>query len=351
MVTTPHPPTGCYYPQTSANFHVPFQSTESKKRLALAIINFLETSTTDGTLKADDKESIEVATQCISEAFEVDPTDSAAVSDALGGQSLLAIYSVFEKMKSAKAPAAKSPAAAAPNPSTPAGPSAQDIARADALKGQGNSAMQRKDYTAAVDFYTQALNIVPKNTIYLSNRAAAYSNLQKYDEAIQDAQIAVDTDPTYTKAWSRLGLARFAKGDARGAMEAYQAGIDAEGNGGSEIMRRGYETAKKRVEEEDAVAPPKEAERSGSPKAAGGMPDLASLAGMFGGQGGGMPDLGSMLKNPMISQMAQNLMSNPGMMGELMNNPKLKEMMEGAGNGGGMPDIGSLMSDPSIAEM
>jgi small glutamine-rich tetratricopeptide repeat-containing protein alpha len=336
------------------------KATESKKRLALAIIDFLSTCANDGTFPADEKDSIEVAQTCIAESFGVDPTDKAALEDAIGGQSLLSIYSVYERLKGRgqKQPprTPSSPAAAA---ASPAGPTAAQKQEADALKGQGNAAMAKKDYDAAISFYTKALELVPQNPIYLSNRAAAYSASQKHEHAMTDAQAAVEADPKYTKAWSRLGLAKFALGDAKGSMEAYQKGIEYEGNGGSEAMRRGYETAKKRVEEdaEDDVG--------GSPRSGGnapgggfsGMPDLSGLASMLGGgAGGGAPDLGSLMNNPMFSSAAQSLMSNPELMNNLMSNPRLREMAEsfgGAGGrgGGGMPDFASLMSDPSIAEM
>lgn len=307
-----------------------------------------------------------MATQCIADAFKVDPTDSAAMSAALGGQSLVAIYGVFEKMKARTPP----PAATTSKPAS-TGPSEEDKATAELLKGQGNTAMAQKDYPTAIDLYTQALALVPNNSIYLSNRAAAFSAQKDYDKAIADAQVAVDTDPTYTKAWSRLGHARFAKGDSRGAMEAYKAGLDAEGANKSDIMKRGYETAKKRVEDEEAITggsgPGTPRDRAGSPGAGGGgMPDLAGLASMLGGMGGagrggaggagggsGMPDLSSIMQNPMFAQMAQNVMSNPGLMQGMMNNPRMREMMDsvGGGGGGGMPDFGSLMSDPGLAEM
>ncbi|KAI9726007.1 MAG: hypothetical protein M1835_003799, partial [Candelina submexicana] len=54
---------------------------ESKKRLALAIIDFLSSSLSDGTLSSEDRESIEVAQSCIAESFHVDPADKAAVAD------------------------------------------------------------------------------------------------------------------------------------------------------------------------------------------------------------------------------------------------------------------------------
>jgi small glutamine-rich tetratricopeptide repeat-containing protein alpha len=222
--------------------------------------------------------------------------------------------------------------------------------------------MATKDYPTAIDLYTQALGLHPGNAIFLSNRAAAYSAARDHESARADAEAAVKIDPKYTKAWSRLGLARFALGDAKGSMEAYQQGIEHEGNGGSDAMKKGFETAKKRVEELDL-----EEEDASSPatRGAGGAPDLASLAGMFGGggpggAGGGMPDLSSIMSNPMFASMAQNLMSNPDMMNNLMSNPRLREMANqfggggaggGGGGAGGMPDLGSLMNDPSIAEM
>lgn len=294
--------------------------------------------------------------------------DPAAMKEALGGQSLLKIYEVFEKMraKGAGAAAASSPAgsASAASPKASNTPSVEDKASAEALKGRGNQAMAQKKYPEAIDLYSQALKLVPGNPIYLSNRAAAYSASSQHEKARDDAQAAIEADPAYSKGWSRLGLAKFALGDAKGAMVAYEKGIQAEGKGGSEAMRKGYETAKRRVEEDESapVSPPQEEPlsrgSSGSPfggAGGGGMPDLSALAGMMGGGGGGSGgpggmDFNSIMSNPMFAQMAQSLMSNPSLMNNLMNNPKIKDMMSGAG-GGGMPDIGALMSDPSIAEL
>ena len=383
-------------------------ASDSKKRLALAIIDFLSTSLKDGTLTSEDAESIEVAQSCIADTFHVDPSDKAAMQDAIGGQSLLSIYGVYEKLKgkssgSAAATSSTSGTGSSTSGAAKAGntdPSQGGTgAEAEAFKSKGNSAMAAKDYKSAIELYSKALNLSPLNPIYLSNRAAAYSASHQHAEASTDAEMAVAANPKYTKAWSRLGLARFAMGDAKGSMEAYQKGIEFEGNGGSDAMKRGYETAKKRVEEEKDATHEDEADdvesARGGAGGPGGMPDLSSLAGMFGGGGGGagggggmpdlsalagmmggggrgggrggMPDLSSIMSNPMFANMAQNLMSNPDMMNNLMSNPRLRQMAErfgggggggaaaegegGGGGGGGVPDIASLMQDPSIAEM
>lgn len=122
-------------------------------------------------------------------------------------------------------------------------------------------------------------------------------------------------------------------------------------------MKRGLETTKRKIEEANRGAEPPADDvddAAGASRGAGGMPDLSSLASMLGGRGGGgggMPDLSSIMSNPMFASMAQNLMSNPDMLNNLMNNPQLRQMAENFGRGGGMPDMSSLMSDPSLAEM
>lgn len=340
----------------------------SRKRLALACIDFLNSSLKDGTLQSEDADSIEIATNCIAECFHVDPNDQPAMQDALGGQNLLSIYSVYEKLKGKKTASTEgSSSAEEARPSTPSVPQTQDSEAAkggpteesEKLKGQGNAAMQQKNYPSAIDFYTKALEVSPLNPIYLSNRAAAYSASQKHELAKNDAELATVADPKYTKAWSRLGLSRFALGDAKGSMEAYAKGIEAEGNGGSDAMKKGYETAKKRCEEENISPELESTNPRDGPGGAGGMPDLSSLAGMLGGQGGGaggMPDLGALMQNPMMRQMASQMMSNPDMMNNLMSRfggggAGGAGGAGGQGGAGGMPDLSSMMNDPAIAEM
>ncbi|KAI1762941.1 hypothetical protein GGR53DRAFT_393528 [Hypoxylon sp. FL1150] len=357
-------------------------ATTTKQRLALAICDFLSTSLKDGTLSADESDSIDVAINCIGESFKVDPNDAASVSAATGAQNLLQIYGVYEKLKGNTSSSSSNASASTSSTSTSnptADPSQEaktptdaEKAQAEDLKAKGNRAMAARDYPAAVDLYTRALALHPTNAVYLSNRAAAYSAARDHASARADAERAVAIDPSYTKAWSRLGLARFALGDARGSMDAYRQGIEHEGNGGSDAMKKGFETARKRVEDLEAEA----ADSASSPASAGarggggggGMPDLGGLASLLGGGGGGgnreggggggggMPDLGSIMSNPMFANMAQSLMSNPEVMQNLMSNPRLREMADrfsggGGGGGGGMPDLSTLMNDPNIADM
>lgn len=305
----------------------------TNKDLALAIIRFLETSVADKTVSEEFSESIDVAIDCIADAFEVEKADANTVATKFGGKDLLA---------------AVNSGASSPETTEKTEIDAETKARADALKAEGNKAMAAKDFAAAVAKYTDAIALDPTNVVYLSNRAAAHSSALQHDKAVQDAEAAIVLDNSFSKAYSRLGLAQYALGNAKEAMEAYKKGMEVEGAQPSEAMKRGYETAKKRVEEElensisttePAAEQPAEGAARGTGAGAGGLPDLAS---MFGG---GMPNISEMMNNPQVMQAAQSLMSNPGAMEGLMNNPMLRQMAQGMGGEGGLE---GLMNNPAL---
>ncbi|KAF7999407.1 hypothetical protein HF325_006083 [Metschnikowia pulcherrima] len=305
----------------------------TNKDLALAIIKFLETSVADKTVSEEFSESIDVAIDCIADAFEVEKADANTVATKFGGKDLLA---------------AVNSGASSPETTEKTEIDAETKAQADALKAEGNKAMAAKDFAAAVAKYTDAIALDPTNVVYLSNRAAAHSSALQHDKAVQDAEAAIALDNSFSKAYSRLGLAQYALGNAKEAMEAYKKGMEVEGAQPSEAMKRGYETAKKRVEEElensisttePAAEQPAEGAARGTGAGAGGLPDLAS---MFGG---GMPNISEMMNNPQVMQAAQSLMSNPGAMEGLMNNPMLRQMAQGMGGEGGLE---GLMNNPAL---
>lgn len=217
--------------------------------------------------------------------------------------------------------------------------------------------MSRKEYDSAIESYSRALDLVPDDVIYLSNRAAAYSQAARYDMAVADARKATDINPGYGKAWSRLGHALFASGDVSAARDAYARGCEVDP--ASEIMKRGLETTSKRLQETGTspTSPPAETrsssgETENTAAGTGGMPDLSSLMGMLGGGGsgggaggaGGIPDFSALLNNPGIMNMMNSLQSS-GAMDRIMSNPRIQESMRS----GRMPNMADLMSDPDLA--
>ncbi|KAF9023391.1 TPR-like protein [Hymenopellis radicata] len=175
---------------------------EKQQRLVVSIIDFLNQSVTDGTVKADDKESLDIAIQCISEAFGVDPSNSKQMDSlSIKPARLQNIFDVYLKTMSKVG----SGSAASPPPAQLAGLSATDKAKAEKFKATGNSQMTSKQYDDAIASYSEAIAIDSENPIYYSNRAAAYSSKGDHLAAVGDAEQAISVDPTYVKAYHRLG--------------------------------------------------------------------------------------------------------------------------------------------------
>lgn len=314
----------------------------SNKDLALAIIQFLNTSVANKTINEEFSESVDVAIDCIADAFEVDKSEA---TSALGGRDLLDVVNGANSTDSAFETKSQEV-------------DEETKAMANTLKAEGNKAMAVKDFDTAIAKYTDAITLDPSNVVFLSNRAAAYSSSSQHAKAVEDAKAAIALDPKFSKAYSRLGLAEYALGNAKGSMEAYKNGLEVEGSLPSDAMKRGYETARKRVEEDlensmsegEKGAPVSaksadEGKSTDSSASAGGMPDFSSL---FGGGAGGMPSFAEMMNNPQVMQAAQSLMSNPDAIKGLMNNPMVRQMALGLGGGAGME---GLMDNPALQDL
>jgi tetratricopeptide (TPR) repeat protein len=75
-------------------------------------------------------------------------------------------------------------------------------------KERGNQLYQEGKYTAAVERYTEAINLYPTSAILSANRAMALLKLERYGAAESDCDVAISLDETYVKAWMRRGIAR-----------------------------------------------------------------------------------------------------------------------------------------------
>ncbi|KAH3687588.1 hypothetical protein WICPIJ_001398 [Wickerhamomyces pijperi] len=335
----------------------------STKEIALQIIHFLKSSTKE--VNQDFVESLDVAIDCIADAFEVDKDE-----DVLPQFNGLSLKEILNNAKSGEATSVPvtTDAAVEVDPETKA--------KADQLKMEGNLAIKQKQFELAVEKYSEAIALIPSDPVYYSNRAAAYTSLKQFEKAVEDSEAALKIDDKYAKAYSRLGVSNFALGKYKEAFEAYKKGLEVEGANPSDSMKKGYETAKKRLEEQldsttDGAVEQTPRSSGATPSAAGGMPDLGNLANMFGGSGaggaGGAPNFADMFNNPAIMQAAERMMSDPNALSNLMSNPAVQQMASqfglggaggaggagaGAGAGaGGAPDFSALLNNPALRGM
>ncbi|EFN53080.1 hypothetical protein CHLNCDRAFT_54058 [Chlorella variabilis] len=79
-------------------------------------------------------------------------------------------------------------------------PEVADETLSDSFKRKGNEFFVKGDYEGAAQLYGLALSHWTKSATVWSNRAACYLRLERYEKALQDAQIARTLDPAYVKA-------------------------------------------------------------------------------------------------------------------------------------------------------
>lgn len=317
----------------------------SNKEISSVVVDYLSKIIEKKAVSEDSADSLNVAIDCITEAFEFEREDvPATIESKFGGKTLNELLQASLQVKSIS----KNEEDVEVNIPVE---DAEIKAKAESLKLEGNKAMAMKDFTLAIKKYTEAIDVLPTNAIYYANRAAAHSSLKEYDSAIADAQNAIEIDPSYSKGYSRLAFAKYALDKPEEALEAYKKVLDIEGDNATAVMKKDYETAKNRVEQSLNLekSTPKETTPNASTNAGanagmGGLPDMSSML------GGG---LGGLLNNPQLMQAAQQMMSDPNSMQKIqsmMQNPAIRQMADSFSSGG-TPDFSNLMNNPDIQNM
>eukprot|EP00735_Rhodelphis_limneticus_P002582 TRINITY_DN1349_c0_g1::TRINITY_DN1349_c0_g1_i1::g.20001::m.20001 TRINITY_DN1349_c0_g1::TRINITY_DN1349_c0_g1_i1::g.20001 ORF type:complete len:514 (+),score=181.13,sp/Q4R8N7/STIP1_MACFA/40.43/1e-25,sp/Q4R8N7/STIP1_MACFA/40.00/8e-14,TPR_11/PF13414.1/8.8e-18,TPR_11/PF13414.1/0.0035,TPR_11/PF13414.1/3.2,TPR_11/PF13414.1/0.0079,TPR_1/PF00515.23/9.2e-08,TPR_1/PF00515.23/2.9e+02,TPR_1/PF00515.23/2.6,TPR_1/PF00515.23/0.00085,TPR_2/PF07719.12/6.1e-07,TPR_2/PF07719.12/5.4e+03,TPR_2/PF07719.12/25,TPR_2/PF0 len=80
-------------------------------------------------------------------------------------------------------------------------------ARAEELKGEGNTAFSAGDYDKAIELFSEAISLDPDNHIYFSNRSAAFCKKGEFMKAVQDADITINLKPEWARGYARKAAA------------------------------------------------------------------------------------------------------------------------------------------------
>lgn len=219
------------------------------KMVAASIVNFLKQQLEGDGLSMDSRESVEVSVQCIETAFDLRSEDAARGVDLL---------QLIRQQGN--------------------GASAAHKAEAEKLKNEGNDLMKTEKYREALDKYTKAIELDPRNSVFFCNRAAAHFKLNEHETAVADCMAALAIQPDYGKAHGRLGLALTALERHREARAAFARASQLEPE--NESYRQNLRLADERL-----------AQR---------------------GERGAM-DLTGLLQNPALLNMATEMLSDPNM--------------------------------------
>lgn len=137
-------------------------------------------------------------------------------------------------------------------PSEESSPPKSSPKKSDILKIQGNNCMAQKMYDKAIDYYTRAIEVArdddPNMYVYYSNRAAALCFMQDYQQASEDATIAIELKPDYGKAYARLGLSLFFLCRYAEAKDAYETALEYEPHNKASLSY--LKKAKEKLQEE-----------------------------------------------------------------------------------------------------
>ena len=94
-----------------------------------------------------------------------------------------------------------------------------NLTKSEDHKIEGNKHFKAGEYTKAVSCYTNAIAKDSSNPVYLSNRALCYLKLDSFEDALQDAEAAVELDPNTHKYLYRLAMAWSGLGDHEKSVE------------------------------------------------------------------------------------------------------------------------------------
>ena len=103
-----------------------------------------------------------------------------------------------------------------------------DMSAADEHKARGNAHFAKHEYAAAIDAFTSAIECDGTNHVFWSNRSAAYSGAEKWNEALKDAEKTIELKPEWGNGYGRKGAALFGMQKFDEARSAYALGLEKE---------------------------------------------------------------------------------------------------------------------------
>ena len=97
-------------------------------------------------------------------------------------------------------------------------------------KEQGTEQFKLKNFEKAIEFYTQAIAENPSDHTIYGNRSAAFTNVKKFEQALDDGNKCIELKADWGKGYQRKGNALHGLGKLEEAIETFEAGLKVEPN-------------------------------------------------------------------------------------------------------------------------
>ncbi|CAI2165459.1 2680_t:CDS:10 [Funneliformis geosporum] len=110
----------------------------------------------------------------------------------------------------------------------------------DKAREEGNELFKKNDFVKAVTSYTEAIKRNEKDPKAYSNRAACYTKLMAYPEALKDCETCISLDPSFVKAYIRKAAVEFLKKEYTKCLETCEIALkhDEDGQHAVEINKQ-----------------------------------------------------------------------------------------------------------------
>ncbi|XP_062214978.1 uncharacterized protein LOC133915718 isoform X3 [Phragmites australis] len=102
---------------------------------------------------------------------------------------------------------------------------ASDKDRKAQLKLQGGKSVEGKDYSGALKFYSEAINLDPTDAVLYSNKSFCHLKMGEARHALHDAIACIRLRPEWTKGYYRKGAALMSLKEYKQACDAFMAGV------------------------------------------------------------------------------------------------------------------------------
>jgi len=115
--------------------------------------------------------------------------------------------------------------------------------QAEKYKEQGNDEFKKGNFDKAIEFYTYATEMDPRNHVFFTNRALCYEKMKKYDKALRDAEKSVQLNKDWEKGHYRRGVSLRELGRYAEALDAFE--ICQNLSSKNDEYKKAYDEAKK----------------------------------------------------------------------------------------------------------
>jgi tetratricopeptide (TPR) repeat protein len=103
---------------------------------------------------------------------------------------------------------------------------AEEVSPIQALKDKAKKVFEAKNYTAALQLYTQGVQEFPDEMSFWANRSQVHFSLKNYDSCIADSEKALQLDSKFVKSYIRIGNSCVHLGQFERAKKEYRSAIE-----------------------------------------------------------------------------------------------------------------------------